>query len=350
MTQHQRQLLRTAVKLANLLTAETPSGAPFDLPAVEIQDLKRRHRQLMLARQHRYLGAEQRVARSLRSSLLDLSRRLEVLVFNWDQQRKTSPKAISLRDLYHDLVALEAEFAEVRCDLAARTVSVVTEPITLGDIELGPFEIRLNWNALSDINRSPYKVIALEPNPANRSSLITHPHVQNGVLCEGEGHLVIQSALQEGRLFDFFTIVANVLRTYNPGSPHVSLESWDGISCGDCGCLTDEEDISACEFCGLVTCDMCTGCCQGCDTCACSSCLNDCEECHAACCHHCQVPCGTCERSCCSDCLDAEERCSLCQLEPSESETTHKETNSSTNPETTAKIQPDRLGQAPVPA
>ncbi|QDT66721.1 hypothetical protein [Calycomorphotria hydatis] len=350
MTQHQRQLLRTAVKLANLLTAETPSGVPFDLPAVEIQDLKRCHRQLMLARQHRYCGAELRVTQSLRSSLLNLSRRLEVLAFNWDQQRKGSPQVSTLSEIYRDLVALEAEFPEVRCDLAARTISVMTEPITLDDIELGPFEIRLNWNALSDINRSPYKVIALEPNPANRSSLITHPHVQNGVLCEGEGHLVIQSALQEGRLFDFFTIVVHVLRTYNPDSPHVSLESWDGISCGDCGCLIEEEDIYSCEFCSLVNCDMCTGCCHVCDAHACNSCLNECEECHSACCHHCQTRCTTCKRRCCSDCLDMEERCSLCQLEPSESETTDEETNSSTNPETTAKIQPDRLGQAPVPA
>ena len=32
----------------------------------------------------------------------------------------------------------------------------------------------------------------------------------------------------DGRLFDFFVIVRQVLNTYNPHSAYISLEDWDG--------------------------------------------------------------------------------------------------------------------------
>ncbi len=42
------------------------------------------------------------------------------------------------------------------------------------------------------------------------------------------------AALTEGRLLDFFMIVRQVLQTYSPDSPYVSLDDWYGRQCSDC--------------------------------------------------------------------------------------------------------------------
>jgi hypothetical protein len=44
-------------------------------------------------------------------------------------------------------------------------------------------------------------------------------------------HPPIRNALEQGRLHDFFMIVANLLRTYNWGSPFVSVSDWRGEEC-----------------------------------------------------------------------------------------------------------------------
>ena len=71
---------------------------------------------------------------------------------------------------------------------------VTTEPIELEGIALGRFEIRFNWLTVAD--ERPYRVVALDPNPASRSADTTHPHVQYERLCEGDGARAIHQALQ----------------------------------------------------------------------------------------------------------------------------------------------------------
>ena len=46
-------------------------------------------------------------------------------------------------------------------------------------------------------------------------------------LCEGDGRSAIRQALAQGRLLDFFMLVAGGLRTYNAESPFVALEIWE---------------------------------------------------------------------------------------------------------------------------
>ena len=50
--------------------------------------------------------------------------------------------------------------------------ALTTEPIELAGVELGPFEIRLEWTTTGD--EPAYRVIAKDPHPAesNRASLI----------------------------------------------------------------------------------------------------------------------------------------------------------------------------------
>ena len=101
-------------------------------------------------------------------------------------------------------------------DFEEHEIAVTTEPITLEGIFLGPFEIRLDWERLG--NSLPYRIKALDPHPAAANEDVTHPHVQNEQLCEGDGRVGHPQRLREGRLGDFFLLVAQVLRTYGKGS------------------------------------------------------------------------------------------------------------------------------------
>src|SRR5690606_20967014 len=112
--------------------------------------------------------------------------------------------------------------SNVAPDRAGR-LSVTTEPITLEGVYLGPFRIELDVDDLAAGECADYRVIALEPNPAASNCDVTHPHIQDEQLCEGEGRPLIRRALGEGRILDFFEFVASVLRAYNPESPYVSL-------------------------------------------------------------------------------------------------------------------------------
>ena len=100
------------------------------------------------------------------------------------------------------------------------------------DLYFGPFEIRLDWRQLG--SATPYRVVALDPHPAAKDTDVTHPHVQEEQLCEGEGRSAVRAALAEGRLYDFFLLVSQLLHTYGRGSAYVELDNWDGIPCDDC--------------------------------------------------------------------------------------------------------------------
>ena len=60
-------------------------------------------------------------------------------------------------------ITLSDEFEGVRVDGANQTLSITTEPIVLEEIDLGPFEIRLHWDRISE--RRPYEVVALRTQP-----------------------------------------------------------------------------------------------------------------------------------------------------------------------------------------
>src|SRR4029078_3338290 len=98
-------------------------------------------------------------------------------------------------------------------------LSVITEAILLDGVYLGPFEIQLNWSRAPDSDRICYRVMAEDPHPAESRDNVTHPHVMDELLCEGDGKHAIRLALSEGRLLDFFTLVAGLLRTHQPESP-----------------------------------------------------------------------------------------------------------------------------------
>ena len=86
--------------------------------------------------------------------------------------------------MYDELDTLQTEFGEFECDLKQHTISIVTDPIALEDIDLGSFRIVLHWDRLNQPRA--YDVIALEPYAATSHDDVTHPHVQGRSLCEGD--------------------------------------------------------------------------------------------------------------------------------------------------------------------
>jgi hypothetical protein len=215
----------------------------------------------------------------------------------------------SVAELAAELHALAGEFEELACKPRAGYIRVTTLPIVLESIELGPFQIQLDIKALS--TSQCYRVIALEPNPAFANSSVTHPHVQNERLCEGEGHLAIQDALAEGRLLDFFLIVFRLLSNYGQGSAYVELKDWQGLPCRSCGSHGDD-DGCYCQDCDERLCNDCTLWCNHCDSNFCDGCTFPCSQCQEKFCRRCLDACAQCQEPTCSRCLK-EGLCRACE-------------------------------------
>jgi hypothetical protein len=255
-----------------------------------------------------------------------------------------------LSDIYAELGQIEQEFGDIKFDPEEKTISITTEPITLEDIPFGPFEVKLFIDKISRLySDSPYSMIALDPNPAGTNDCVTHPHVSDERLCEGDGHVAIRSAIEQGRFCDFFTLVVNILQTYNPDSPYVSLDDWEGISCYDCGCTVSDEDRYYCEYCDRDFCPQCSTYCQKCDTTICLGCAYECPSCNEPVCQNCTAKCKDCEEVFCQDCLTEEGLCPSCEENRKENSDEEQESESKKS-ETCATVQSDSMGQAAVHA
>jgi hypothetical protein len=239
--------------------------------------------------------------------------------------------------LVDELDALQEEFGDIEFDASANTISVVTEPITLEDIYLGPFKIQLELNKLDQLYyRSAYHVIALEPNPATTDDSVTHPHVSSEKLCEGDGSAAIRAALEEGRICDFFTITRSILNTYSPDSPYVSLDDWDGRACYDCGRRVSSEDSYYCNHCEHDYCSDCSTYCRRCEETVCLGCSGQCSYCQEMLCRNCVSKCEECGELFCESCLK-DDLCPNCteeqETENEQQETTINESENRSQPQ-----------------
>ena len=310
------------------------------------------------AQLHGWLLAADRLRQELAFALALLRGQLtessECLQSACEDRRPVSP-----RDLYEDILALEDEFDEVTWNRSAKTLSVITDPIELEQIHLGRFEICLDWSKLAV--GSPYRVIAREPRPAASDQSVTHPHVSDEHVCEGDAQVPLRLALMEGRLTDFFLIVASLLHTYNPSSPYVAMSDWYGVACADCDTHIDEDERSSCEQCGSSMCGECNRTCGDCDGILCTGCISMCTVCQSDYCFSCLKSCRECSARICPDCRDNQERCKTCHdASKNENQSDHEDekqqeeqptaaTDSVSRPADPA-LQPDRLGQVAIPA
>ena len=294
-----RSLLRAAILIQEKLAVRQRSDNVVYLPDSTWRQMQRSIGQIEQARQLGWNRAAHRLQADLLRAVDRCGNQLRHVAEVLEQQFQ-APSTAKEREIYRDILALREEFEEVRWDLKKSQLAVVTEPIVLRGIDLGRFEICLEWDgpAPGDL----YRLVALDPNPASANSEVTHPHVQDEHLCEGEGHAAIRSALAQGRLFDFFVIVGRILGTYAEGSAYVELNHWNGIPCDECGSTVDEYERTYCRGCNCTLCDGCQGCCTKCDTSHCSQCLGQCDLCGDSCCRSCVESCSKCLADVCSSC------------------------------------------------
>jgi len=348
MTPHEKRCMRLTLAIHRQFTANKPTPVSVELPTATWRQGELLLRRMQMAHQRGWRLAAHRLQRELRETLRRLHGELIAVDRLLDPER-TDPHTATVKDLYADLIALRSEFEKVSLDSRRRTISVTTEPIELEGQYLGPFEVRLDWTDLAGGHPNNYWVVAVDPHPAASNEGVTHPHVQDDAVCEGDGRPAIRDALQQGRLLDFFLIVANLLRTYNPGSPHVSLSDWHGVDCSDCGSRVGEDDRWTCEKCEAVACDDCYCNCAGCDGIFCNDCVTPCVGCDENNCGACMTRCSGCRAERCPDCLDDDERCANCHEEQTSGSDTES-TGSGGQAHAGAAVQPDRVGEAAVPA
>ncbi len=329
------RFVEAAIVLHERLVGKRQVVNAICLPAYAWENILKTHRQIETARKRNWQGAARRLCEDLSIELSDCRRQLDELCRKLDDTGRSSDHHVSASDIYRDLVALEDEVESLEVDLNAKVISVTTEAIELDDVYLGPFEIRLEWQLLGQ-SHQPYRVVALDPHPAAKSDEITHPHVQDERLCEGDGRPAIAAALAAGRLFDFFVLVSQVLHTYGRGSAYCELDNWSGEPCSDCGSYVDEDERYYCHRCDAVLCDGCSHSCQGCDESYCSGCLAQCTVCGYEFCSSCLENCRDCHKRVCDDCREAG-RCRRCHQEQQE-ENEHDASEDDLQPQPVAAV------------
>ncbi len=320
-------------------------------PTVEVPNMSwdRVSELAKLVKRARYRGwhlAADSLCRDLVYVLPSLESHLTAIREELSRSRNRANHVLTANDIYSDLQSLEREFPELGLDLGLKQLSVTTDPIELEGVYLGPFEIQLYWTRPLHTGPPAYEVVAKDPHPAESRRNVTHPHVMDNVLCEGDGHTAIRQALTAGRLFDFFMLVTSILRTYNSESPFVELSLWGGTSCSDCGTLVSEDYSYTCYRCEETICGECETPCGGCEECYCSGCVGSCADCEEPFCRSCLKTCEGCQRRVCTGCLEDDERCTKCHEDQEREDETATENPAPIG----APIHSDGLGQAPLPA
>lgn len=219
----ERPLLRMAAAILDSLRKAKEEPSLPALPQRDWERAQRLRRQWLIARDRDWAGASKELLSDFKGAVRILSRYVDGCCREIDKLPVESANpTLTLRQIYDELGALQTEFGEFDCDLQETTISIVTDSITLEEIDLGSFQILLHWDQLNQPRA--YDVLALEPNAATSHDDVPHPHVQGRALCEGDGKAAIRSALQQGRLCDFFLLVNQILQTYNASSAYVRLE------------------------------------------------------------------------------------------------------------------------------
>jgi len=271
-----RSAIRAALRIHDHLAGASRLGECPGLPEEGWAELQRAAARLQTATNREWYAG----AASVQDDLYYTLQRLERELADIRQQlpKRTTPELVSSPStILADLAALENEFEQCALDLQQQTLSVLTDPIDLDGVHLGAFRVVLRWNQIGQ--QRPYRVEAINPASANGYEEVTHPHVRDKTLCEGEGVVPIRTALAQGRLLDFFTLVRQILHNYNAESAHVTLERWDGVTCRDCGWRMSSDERGSCERCDEPLCGDCSSSCQGCDRYVCSGCTSECSDC-----------------------------------------------------------------------
>jgi hypothetical protein len=377
MTPTNKTALRAAVLLHEQLVGSKGRLQPVSLPDYSWNHVQWLRQQIALACQRGWYFAAKRLGEEMVHAMQNCCRDLDSALYTLQDFLPERPLS-SASNIYRDILALEDEFEQVDIELGKHELAVTTDHIVLEDLDLGEFQIRLDWHRLD--SPSAYRIVALDPHPAEKNESVTHPHVQDERLCEGDGRPAIRAALAECRVFDFFLLVSQILHTYARGSAFVELDDWSGVSCSDCGATIDHDDSYCCQRCGSELCDDCRQLCAACEESHCSGCLSGCPECGRDFCRGCMEVCSGCHRKVCGRCME-DGQCPSCQTKhvqeeeegddkhvpatnPGDGESPDRagtdgpslgtnpvdDATTATEEEPCATAEPDRLGQALVRA
>ena len=346
-----RTMLRASERLHESLCRRRQQHEGISLPELSWQELQKSVRQIRAALRRGWNLAAARLTHKLTRDLNHFSERLSALATVLRDRSRHVPPPTSF-ELFRQIKDLQLEFGDVTCDLQQNQLCVTTEPIELDGVSLGSFDIRLAWHELSA--RRAYRVVALEANSACSNSAVTHPHVSNEELCEGDGHEAISAALEEGRIYDFFLLVSRVLATYCPDSAYAQLDSWYGLPCTDCGASTHEDYRTYCGSCDDAVCDECLSSCEACSRGLCSSCTTACGDCRQIYCRSCLEECSGCQAEACRACIE-DKLCRECKQDQDHETLDNKpeqtpQESISADAHAGSEVQPHSLGQTAVPA
>jgi hypothetical protein len=243
-----RMLVRVAAAVERRLARYTLPEPT--LPLARWSHLQALSERAKFCRQRGMAKAEERVRLHMRWYVGHLHKELVAQITAADEAGRRV--TCTAGDIYRELIALKREFGGMECDLREGIISVTTQPIVLGDVPLGPFRIELDYKLIGTTDS--YRVIATRPNTACGNPRVTHPHVRSASLCEGDGRAAIIAALRDGRLYDFFLLVSQVLTHYNAGSAFAEVSAWEGVECQDCGDTVDNAGAYYCVPCGCAVC------------------------------------------------------------------------------------------------
>jgi hypothetical protein len=265
--------------------------------------VRRAGHRLALARRRGFTLAIPRLELELRGALADLAARVAELEGQLTPGGFTAPAPGAWFD---ELGQIEEEFGRLTVDWRARTIGVVTGPVHLDGVDLGPFAVAFDWGRAGRSSAADgFTITALAPHRAAGRREVVHPHVLDGRLCAGDAAGPLDRAVRSGRLADAFLLVRSVLTTYNAGSPYAPLEEWDGVSCSDCGRVVTDDDRYSCAGCEDDLCEDCALSCVACSDTRCSGCREPCAVCEDGCCPACLVEvssgrtvCPGCRKSC----------------------------------------------------
>ena len=230
----------------------------------------------------------------------------------------------NVNGIFKDLIVLRKEFESVTWHTEKKELTVTTNPIILIDKynkprNFGSMTICLIIRqAIKRISREQatggYFISPITPYYAkNCDESYFHPHISDNILCEGEAKTAITQCLSDFRFLDFFSIILNTLKTYNPNSPYKKLEYWDGIKCIECGEIIDsdedDENHYTCFSCKEPLCDDCCRTCNNCHRTFCSDHGEVCSICGTYNCSCCMVSCAVCNKPICVNCYKV---CTIC--------------------------------------
>jgi len=149
MNEHQRNALRAAAFVRDLLVQANPEGPTTDGTDSAWQECRRLGGQIATSGQRGWHLAAKRLREQLAYAVSTCRRRLDELAGQLDPIGH-SPNVPSERELYEDILPLEQEFDEVEICLKGKTLSVTTDSIILEGVNLGRFEIVLGWQSRTD--------------------------------------------------------------------------------------------------------------------------------------------------------------------------------------------------------